>query len=587
VDELTGLSAIIVPLARHAVPPAGWAGWIYVFGSATLFAFILQVLTGAALASGYVTGSGQAYESLLFLTRSPFSRFVRGVHAFGASAMIILIGLHTIRVYLTGSYKFPRQINWLSGAALLLLTLGMAFTGQLLRWDQIGFWTAVVAAEQAGRVPLIGNWLGHFILAGDVPGGATLSRFFATHVFYIPALIFPIIGFHVYLVLHNGISELPRAGRPVDPERYRRSYRRLLQRAGEPFWPDAAWRDILFGGLIVLVVAILAFVVGPPELGRPPDPTLIDASPRPDWYFLWYFAVLSTIPNWLEYWVILLGPLLFGLVLVLLPFVAGRGERSPLRRPWAIGVVLLAVGIIAYYSSLGVVAPWSPRFNAQPLSAAVVGVSAGPVADGARLFYQKGCEYCHMIAGEGGIRAPDLTTAGDRLTPDQMKTRIYSGAANMPSYIRILTPEELDAILAFLQTRTRAAAMQSEAVGPPAHGAATPAPSPAAAAPWQAPADAKARQNPVPLSEGLGPGKASFERNCRLCHGSTGKGDGPASAALSPRPTDLASAGIQAATDGELFWKISTGRGAMPAWQSLPERERWSLVDFIRGLAQR
>ncbi len=455
IDELTGLSAIVVPLARHAVPPARWAGWIYVFGSATLFTFILQVLTGAALASGYVTGSGQAYESLLFLTRSPFGRFVRGVHAFGASAMIILIGVHTIRVYLTGSYKFPRQINWLSGAALLLFTLLMAFTGQLLRWDQIGFWTAVVAAEQAGRAPVIGNWLGHFILAGDTAGGATLSRFFATHVFYIPALIFPAIAFHVYLVMHNGISELPRSGRPVDPHRYRAWYGRLLAREGRPFWPDAAWRDVVFGVLVIVTSVALAATIGPLELGKPPDPTIIEASPRPDWYFLWYFALLSTIPKWLEYWVILLGPILFGAALIILPLAAWRGERSPLRRPWAIGIVLFIIVVIAHYTNLGSLAPWSPRFEAEPLPVSIVGTSSGPVFEGARLFHAKGCEFCHTISGHGGIRGPELTTVGDRLTRAQMKTRIFSGAENMPSYVHSLRPEDLETILDFLQSRTR------------------------------------------------------------------------------------------------------------------------------------
>jgi ubiquinol-cytochrome c reductase cytochrome b subunit len=431
------------------------AGWFYVLGSATLVAFAIQVVTGTALATAYVTSSGEAYDSLRFITGEPIGRFVRGLHAFGASAMIVLVGLHAIRVYLMAAYKYPRQMNWLTGAGLLLFTLAMAFTGQLLRWDQVGVWTAVIAAEQAGRTPVLGNWIGHFLLAGDVVGGATLSRFFAAHVFFIPALIYLFLGTHLYLVVYNGISEPPVAGRPVDPAEYRRWYRKLLATDGEPFWPDAAWRDALFALLVILCVGVLAWTLGPPEIGRPPDPAVIDASPRPDWYFMWYFAVLSLLPPWSEDYVIILGPALFGLSLVLLPLLWPAGERSPLRRPWSIAIVGAIVFIIGHYWAIGVVAPWSPRFAAKPLPPAVVGATSGEIATGAALFYSKGCEYCHAVSGYGGIRGPDLTDAGDRLTADQVKTRLYSGATNMPSYTRILTPDELEAIVAFLESRTR------------------------------------------------------------------------------------------------------------------------------------
>lgn len=454
-DDVTGTSALIGPLMKHPVPRARKSAWFYVLGSATLIAFLIQIVTGIALASGYVPSSGEAYDSLVFITGTRFGRIVRGIHAFGATAMIILIGLHAIRVYLMAAYKYPRQMNWLTGAGLLLLTLLMAFTGQLLRWDQTGFWSVVIAAEQAGRTPVIGNWLGHFILAGDTVGGATLSRFFAAHVFFIPGLIFLLIGFHLYLVLHNGISEPPQVGRPVDPKTYRSWYHALLARDGEPFWPDAAWRDVVFGFLVIATVVTLAMIVGPPTLGRPPDPTIVEASPRPEWYFLWYYAVLTLIPKWSEDWVIILGPALFGATLILLPLVAGKGERSPLRRPWSFVIVAFITFMIAYYGVVGHVAPWSPRMEAPPLPAQVVGSTSGPVADGARVFHEKGCEYCHTVSGYGGIRGPDLTYAGDTMTPAQMTTRIYSGATNMPSYNGNLTSDQLSALLAFLSSRHR------------------------------------------------------------------------------------------------------------------------------------
>lgn len=451
-DDRTGIAELLGPMLRHPVPPN--TGWWYVFGSATLFAFILQVVTGIALASSYVTSTAEVYNSLQFITHDAFmGNVLRGIHYFGASAMIVLVGIHMIRVFLTGSFKFPREMNWLSGAVLLLLTLGMAFTGQLLRWDQNGVWTVIVGAEQAGRAPFIGNMLAHFILAGETVGGATLSRFFSFHVFFIPALLFGLLGLHLHLVLRNGISEPPEMGQPVELQSYRAKYRELLAKKGVPFWPNAAWRDVVFGVIVVLVVILLAASIGPPELGKPPDPSIIEAYPRPDWYFLWYFAVLALIPPALETWVIRGAPLLLGVVLFLLPLVANRGERHPLRRPWALGSVLMIVVTIGVLWRLGVLAPWSPDFSAPPLPQAVIGPTSGPVPDGAQLFHQKGCEFCHTVAGYGGHRGPDLTEVGDRLSADQMTIRIVNGATNMPAYGSDLTPQQLDQLVAFLKSR--------------------------------------------------------------------------------------------------------------------------------------
>ena len=452
IEDRTGLLSTLVQTMRHPVPPD--SNWYYVLGSATLVAFLIQVVTGIALSTSYITSTGQAYQSLQFIThQSAMGHVLRGMHYFGASAMVILIGLHTIRVFLTGSFKFPREMSWLTGTALLLFTILMGFTGQLLRWDQDGVWSAVIAAEQAGRTPIIGRWLAHFLLAGDTVGGATLARFFSAHVFFIPALIFAFVGVHLYLVLRNGISEMPRSGHPVDPKTYRGWYQDMLDRVGIPFWPDAAWRDVVFGVLVVLTVVTLAIVVGPPELTKPPDPSIINASPRPDWYLLWYFALLALIPKGLEDYLILYGPLVFGALLITLPFFAGRGERSPARRPWAIGVVLIAIMMIATLWIEGQRSPWSPDFTAKPLSASIVGVTSGPVADGASLFHKKGCEYCHQIAGNGGLRGPDLSTVANRLTRDQITIRIVNGAPNMPAYGGMLKPGDLSALVEFLASR--------------------------------------------------------------------------------------------------------------------------------------
>jgi ubiquinol-cytochrome c reductase cytochrome b subunit len=450
-DDRLGLSPVIGKLLDHPVPPG--TGWLYVFGSATLIAFTIQVVTGIALAMAYVPSSGEAYESLRFISRdAPFGHLVRGIHFFGASAMVLLVGLHTLRVYLMAAYKYPREMNWLTGGVLLLLTLLMGFTGQLLRWDQNAVWSVIVGAEQASRVPGFGRLLARFILAGDAVGGATLSRFFAVHVFFIPAVIFVFIGTHLYLVVRHGISEPPAAGRPVNPATYRRWYADLLRREGRPFWPDAAWRDVVFGVGVVCVIIALAEIVGAPELGKPPDPTILVAYPRPDWYLLWYFAVLALVPPAIESWVIVFAPLLFGILLLLVPILSNRGERSPRRRPWAVAVALTAVMMIGVLWVAGARAAWSPDFDAPPLANHLTATDP-EVRRGAELFHERGCENCHTVSGLGGHRGPDLTTVGARLTTDEMIIRIMNGGTNMPPFAATLKPDELNALVAFLHSR--------------------------------------------------------------------------------------------------------------------------------------
>lgn len=452
-DDRTGTGRLLGEAARHPVPPG--TNWWYVFGSATLVAFMIQVASGIGLATVYVPSTGEAYSSLQFISsEAKLGHFLRGMHYFGASAMVLLIGIHILRVFLMAAYKYPREMSWLSGVLLLGVIVAMGFTGQLLRWDQNAVWSIVVAAEQAGRVPWIGRGLASFILAGDTVGGATLTRFFAFHVFFIPSLIFAAIPLHLYLVLRNGISEPPRAGQPVDVKTYRAWYADLLKRQGHPFWPDAAWRDVCFGLAVVVVVVALAIFVGAPQLGKAPDPTIIAASPRPDWYLLWYFAVLALLPPAIEDYVMVGAPLLAGLVLVLLPFLFPAGERHPLRRPWAVGIVLMIVLMVGTLFVEGERAPWSPDFNAQPLRTAALGASQGVLHRGAQVFEKKGCLNCHRMGDSGGYRGPDLTMVGDRLSGAQLISRILNGATNMPAYGRNMDPADLDHLVEFLKSRS-------------------------------------------------------------------------------------------------------------------------------------
>jgi ubiquinol-cytochrome c reductase cytochrome b subunit len=341
-------------------------------------------------------------------------------------------------------------------------TLVMGFTGQLLRWDQTAVWSVVVAAEQAGRVPFIGDWLARFTLGGDTVGGATLNRFFVIHVFIMPALVFAFIGLHLWLVLRHGISEPPIPGKPVDPKTYRQEYKELVDKTGKPFWPDAAWRDVVFCVAMIVVMALLALILGPPALGKPPDPSILNANPRPDWYLLWYFAVLALLPHGTEQYFMVFGPLLAGTVLIVLPFVFNRGERSARRRPWSIAAVILTVIMIGTLWVAGAKSNWSPNFEAEPLPEKIVGAISGPVFEGAHLFYAKGCLNCHLIGSYGGRRGPNLTAIGSLLSKDQIILRIANGGINMPAYASTLNQSEMADLVAFLQSRKAASKPMGE-----------------------------------------------------------------------------------------------------------------------------
>jgi ubiquinol-cytochrome c reductase cytochrome b subunit len=446
-DERLGISSTIMPIIEHPVPPG--LTWWYVLGSATLIGFVMQIITGVALAFTYVPAPNDAYETLDFITnRAIFGNIVRGIHYWGSSAMVVLIFLHMASAFLMAAYKYPRELTWVSGVLLLGLTMGMAFTGQLLRWNQDAYWAIVLIAAQVSRVPVIGTWLTQLVVAGQTVGGATLTRFYATHVFLLPALMFGLVGIHLYLVARHGVSEPPKTSGPVDPTTYKQRYHEKLSREGVPFWPDFAWRDVVFALFAGSIVLCLAVVFGAPELGEKADPTLLEAHPKPDWYFLWLYALFALTPPELET-AAGLALAAVGFLLMVVPFIAPFGERRASKRPWAIAVVgfaALAIGVLLWE---GVRAPWSPAIHAR-LPEEVTAQIKGSLLQGGNLFQQKGCLSCHVLAGAGGLRGPELTDIGNRLSREQLTWRILYGAHNMPAYGATLRPEELNALVDFL-----------------------------------------------------------------------------------------------------------------------------------------
>ena len=453
-DDRIGINDLLKPLIDHPVPPRGL--WTYVFGSATLFMFTLQVVTGVALSLLYQPSSSTAYHSLEFITyQAKFGNVLRSIHFYGASAMIILVGLHMIRTYVTASYKYPREMNWVSGVFLLLFTIFMGFTGQLLRWDSNGVWSSVVAAQQLGRVPFFGKYLARLLLGGDTLGSPSLTRFYSYHVFIIPTFIFLFIALHLWLVFRHGISELPKAGRPVDPKKYRKWYEDYLKEHAVPFWPNAAWRDVLFSSIIVIVIILFAWFKGAPDLTTPPDLTYINTSPNPDWYMVIFFALFALMPHGIESAAMTIGPTLTVIILFVLPFLANKGERSPIRRPWAMfGVICVFVFVISLLV-IGLQHPWSADFTARPLPVAAIRPSHpdSTVLAGARLFYNSGCEFCHKINGYGGKAGPNLTSVGDRLSEQELTIRIVNGGGNMPAYGGILKQKDLQTLVDFLHAQ--------------------------------------------------------------------------------------------------------------------------------------
>ena len=452
IDTRSGMSNVLRYLFRHPIPPkvAGKHGWLYVFGTAALAVFIMQVITGVVLATVYVPSPESAHDSLLFISnQAKMGNFIRGLHYFGASAMVIIVGVHLIRVFITGAFKFPREINWLSGAVLFLLIFGLAFTGQLLRWDFDAVGTTYIAAEQAGRVPLIGHPMARFFLAGETIGGATLTRFYTMHVFILPAGVFAMLGLHLYLVIRNGVSR-PPGDDPEDRVEAQKQYEQELKESHKYYFPDIVWKEVVFALLVMGLIALLAAVFGGKHVGEAADPTNTSGSPRPDWYLRWLYAFLAVSPPALEDLIIVLLPLTAVVILFGIPFIAARGSTSLSRRPWAAGAVVVIMLVIGTLTYTGFKAPWSPAFGTKPLSAQQVGVTTGPAYEGSQLFFSQGCQYCHTVAGQGGTRGPELTHVRSRLTDAEIRHRILVSPEGMPSYAGKLTETQLQDLLAFL-----------------------------------------------------------------------------------------------------------------------------------------
>src|SRR5580658_4296506 len=454
-DHRLQLAAPIREAAGHPVP-CSTASWFYVFGSAALTVFILQLVTGILLALIYVPSGGEAWSSLQALNHQvALGWFIRAMHGWGSNFMVAIVLIHMVQVFLFGAYKFPRELTWIIGVFLLLMTLGMAFTGQVLRFDQDAYWGLGIGASIASRVPVLGPSIVKLLLGGPIIAGATLSRFFALHVFVIPGLLIAFVGVHLLAVLKLGINEWPMPGRLVRRATYIKEYHELTSKDGVPFVPGAFAKDLLFSGFILLAIAACAVHFGPFGPSGQPDPTIIQTAPRPDYFFLWLYAVLSLLPPSMETPALLIGPVIVLGVLLALPFFSGEGEKSWKRRPIAVLTILLVAVALGTFTHLAQYAPWSPVMDAwsgEPIPAQYLKGRTALERQGALVFQAKQCHNCHALGGAGGLRGPGLDRVAVQLTQDQLIRQVIQGGGNMPAYGKNLSPAETTALVAFLET---------------------------------------------------------------------------------------------------------------------------------------
>jgi ubiquinol-cytochrome c reductase cytochrome b subunit len=454
-DARLQLAASVRETANHPVPRET-ASWFYVFGSAALTVFAIQVITGILLALIYVPSAAEAWNSLQTLNHTiAFGWYIRALHGWGSNFMVAIVLIHMVQVFLFGAFKFPRELTWIVGIFLLLMTLGMAFTGQVLRFDQDAFWGLGLGASISSRIPVVGPMMVKLILGGRIIAGATLSRFFALHVFVIPGMLIAFIGLHLLMVLKLGINEWPMPGRVVRKATYVKEYHELTKTDGIPFVPGAVWKDLFFSACVLLVLAACAAYFGPFGPSGRPDPTIIQTAPRPDYFFLWLYALLSLLPPQMETPALLIGPVVAILALLLLPFAFGEGEKSWRRRPIAVLTILLVAVILGTFTSLAGNPPWSPVMDAwsgDPIPVEFLKNRSALERQGAIVFQLKQCRNCHALGEEGGKRGPALDKIALVLTPDQLVRQVIQGGGNMPAYGKNLSPAETEALVAFLKT---------------------------------------------------------------------------------------------------------------------------------------
>jgi ubiquinol-cytochrome c reductase cytochrome b subunit len=454
-DERLGLTPLTRKLLRRHVPSG--LNWWYSLGAATLFVLTLQFVTGVLLALNYGATPTDAYDSVQYVTNEvPFGWFIRGLHHWGASAMIALVVVHMASAFVLGAHRAPREATWLAGVVLLLVSLAFGFTGYLLPWDQKAYWATTVGTNMAGTVPLVGSALLSLARGGAELGGATLTRFYTLHVMILPAAVMIFVAIHIALVVYHGVSVPPGAWSRTTGA-YQERYA-AAKAKGPRFWPEVISEDLLLSLVVFLVLIGLTLFVAVPMEDRA-DPTDTAYIPRPEWYFLSLFQLLKLFPGSLEWVGAAVVPGAIVLLLLLAPFLSRGAERRAVKRP--LGMATLGV--------LGVGATVLTVWSVVTTPPATV-VEHGAVLSslqlrGKQLIGQEGCNSCHVINGEGGAVGPSLDGIRSRVTAADIHTFMerplaFNPAASMKPLIPRLSHEDVEAISQYLLT------LDKQSVGP-------------------------------------------------------------------------------------------------------------------------
>jgi quinol-cytochrome oxidoreductase complex cytochrome b subunit len=387
-----GWDAALAPWLFKELPPR--TGWTATLGSLSLMLFVTMFVSGVFLAMHYNPSPDKAYQSVDYIMNDvPAGWLLRGLHHWGASGMVIAVFLHMMTGFFSGAYKRPRELTWISGVVLLLLVLGLGFTGYLLPWDLKAFWATTVSTNIPKDIPLVGRFLSRVALGGDNVSGATLTRFYAVHAMLLPALLVAVLAFHIYLVRVHGISEhAEEAADSTNGKPYR-------------FYPEHAWRSSLIyaGGLLALIfLSVFATIPREAVAG-----TLVDNYlPRPEWYYMWLFQSLTYFPGKWEAVGSLAIPFLAITLLFALPFL-DRSKRTGVRnRPLPLAIGMTAIVGIAYLTTMGFA-------GAKPYGQTIALPDRPLTASenrGLYLYVDRECSYCHQIDGQSGHRGgPDLS----------------------------------------------------------------------------------------------------------------------------------------------------------------------------------
>lgn len=441
-EQQTGLRRLFRELLDEPIP--GGPRWAYVFGSGLLYLFLSQVVTGVFLALYYVPSSDHAHTTVSYISKVVTSGlFLRSIHAYGATAIVILLFLHISQTLIYGSYKGHRELLWLCGCVLLALMLGMAFTGYLLPWDEKAYFASAVGTNIITEIPVIGQPIQQLLRGGQQMGTLTLSRFFVLHVFVLPGLLIAFIGAHLYLFRRAGPAG-PIKEDPVEPK---------LPTA--TFYPAQLVMDVAASLLIIVALALVAYLI-PFRLGPIANPSDTTYIPRPEWYYIPIFEWLKILSG---KWSLLGGILLPGLLAVLfaaIPFFDRGRNRRPWKRPIVVGGFAV---FVLFYAGLGALSYHSDatdpiisrqlagqkkaeidymRQPFQPEAASAVPATVQPaaaadprIAKGAALYASGPCGDCHGDRGQGTEMAPPLTAVGQKYSSDKLAFLLHHRTPQM------------------------------------------------------------------------------------------------------------------------------------------------------------